>query len=310
MIKIIFVLFNLLLFINCGGKNADNDTIQVVATTGMVGDIVREIGGELVTIEVLMGPGIDPHLYKAKESDVISLSQADLVFYNGLHLEAKMGEVLEKMNLFGIVSIAVSESIPDTNLILIEEGLYDPHVWMDPDLWKYSIWSVTDMLIKQDPEHISNYSAAYSNYLLEIVELDAYAREKLALIAPEQRVLITAHDAFTYFGEAYNFQVEGIQGISTASEASASVIRDLANRIVESGIPAIFVETSVSSKVIEALQEAVQSRGMELSIGGELYSDALGDEQSGADNYIKMFRANVDTIAQALAGGNNASDID
>lgn len=296
----VFMVMAVLTF--CSREEQDGEYLQIVTTTGMIGDIATIIGGEFAEVEVLMGPGIDPHLYKATEKDLLTLSSADIIFYNGLHLEAQMGDVMENMIKVGILTVAVGDRIPETELIEVEGGMHDPHVWMNPNLWKYAVQSVTETYITVDPDHTSNYAAAYTNYMEELTELDTFITDSLALIPEKQRVLISAHDAFSYFGKAYGVQVEGIQGISTMSEASASSIRGLADLIVEAQVPAVFIETSVSSKTIEALKEAVKSRGAEISIGGTLYSDALGDVGSGAETYTGMIRANVETISSALSG--------
>lgn len=277
--------------------------ISIVATTGMVGDIVKNVGGNRVEVTTLMGPGVDPHLYKASEGDVARLDNADIVFYSGLHLEAKLAEVFEKMGDH-ITTVAVAEQIPTDRLIVVGEGAaaYDPHVWFDVELWAMATEEVRDTLMEIDPDHAADYEARAAAYLDQLAELDAYVIAQAETVPEQQRVIITAHDAFGYFAKAYGFEVLGLQGISTAAEAGAGDVQDLADLIVERQIPALFVETSISPRAIRALQEAVASRGFEVEIGGELFSDAMGDAGTPEGTYIGMVRHNIDTIVNALRG--------
>lgn len=277
--------------------------VRVVATTTIVADAVREVGGDRVEIVTLMGPGIDPHLYKASEGDVLRLASADIIFYNGLHLEGKMGHVLARVGE-RVPTVAVAERI-DPSLLRRPpefEGAYDPHVWFDVRLWMIAVEAVRDGLITVDPTHAAVYQANAERYLAELDKLDRWVRQEVAKIPPERRVLITAHDAFGYFARAYGFEVYGLQGVSTAAEAGVADVQALADLIVERRIPAIFVETSVPPRFIEAVQEAVRARGFEVRIGGQLHSDALGDPGTLAGTYVGMVRSNVETIVQALAG--------
>jgi manganese/zinc/iron transport system substrate-binding protein len=277
--------------------------IRVVATVGMITDAVQNVGGDRVEVNGLMGPGIDPHSYKASEGDVIDLAGADLVFYNGLHLEAKMAEVFEKMG-GRIQTVAVTHSIPEDRLLSPPEfeGQPDPHVWFDVVLWQCTVEAVRDALIDIDPTHADVYRANADAYLVELDQLQAYVQAQISRVAPEQRVLITAHDAFNYFGQAYGFEVRGLQGISTATEAGIGDVKGLADFITERRIPAIFVESSVPVRNIEALREAVRARGFDVRIGGELFSDAMGDWGTVEGTYVGMVRHNVDTIVSALLG--------
>ncbi|MGH2534433.1 MAG: metal ABC transporter solute-binding protein, Zn/Mn family [Thermomicrobiales bacterium] len=291
----------------CGpvGSDTDDDlserTINAVATIGMVGDIVQVVGGDRVEVTTLMGPGIDPHLYKASEGDVSTLDEADVIFYNGLHLEAGLGDVLEEMGE-RTTTAAVAEVVPEDLLLAPPEfeGAFDPHVWFDVSLWKLAVEAVRDTLSDLDGEHAGDYETRAAEYLVELDALDAYVEEQAARVPEDRRVLITAHDAFNYFGNAYGFEVRGLQGISTASEAGAADVQDLAEFIAQREIPAIFVESSVSPRTIEALQEAVRSRGFDVQIGGSLYSDAMGDPGTEAGAYLGMVRSNIDTIVGAL----------
>lgn len=277
--------------------------IRVVTTTGMVSDVVRNVGGERVDVRALMGPGIDPHQYKASEGDVLRLGTADIVFYSGLHLEAKVGDVLERMG-DRIRTKAITDDI-DRGLLLKPddyEGQYDPHVWFDVSLWSWTVDTVRDALIELDPGSANLYRANAERYRSELDDLHRYALEQAARIPEEQRVLVTAHDAFSYFGRAYGFEVRGLQGISTAAEAGASDVRGLADFLAERQIRAIFVESSVPVRNVEAVQAAVRSRGWDIAIGGELFSDAMGTEGTPEGTYIGMVRHNIDTITKALLG--------
>jgi manganese/zinc/iron transport system substrate-binding protein len=283
------------------GGDLSERQIHVVTTIGMITDIVENIGQERVSVTGLMGPGVDPHLYKASEGDVSSLSEADVIFFNGLHLEAKMGEVLEQMG-GRIKTVAVTSNI-DESLLLSPpefEGAHDPHVWFDVALWMEAVGTIRNTLTEVDPSSADLYRANAEAYLGKLEELRAYVQEQTTRVPEQQRVLITAHDAFNYFGRAYGFEVRGLQGISTATEAGTGDVQDLAGFIAEKQIPAIFVESSVPVRNIEAVQAAVQAKGFQVSIGGELFSDAMGDWGTEEGTYIGMVRHNVDTIVSAL----------
>ncbi len=299
----------LFLLAGCGpvtattARSLEGKTIRVVATTGMVADAVAHVGGERVAVEGLMGPGIDPHLYKASEGDLRRLERADVIFYSGLHLEAKLGDVLEKIG-DSRATRAVAEAIPPVRLFSPAEfkGQHDPHVWFDVELWSYAVADVRDALVELDPGSAALYRANAAAYLDELDELDRYVAAQARRVPAARRVVITAHDAFNYFGAAYGFQVRGLQGISTASEAGAGDVQGLARFIAERRIPAIFVESSVSSRTIDAVREAVRARGFDVEIGGSLYSDAMGDEGTPEGSYVGMVRHNVDTIVAGLLG--------
>jgi manganese/zinc/iron transport system substrate-binding protein len=281
--------------------SASGEVLQVVATTGQVGDLARSIGGDRVEVSVLMGPGIDPHLYKASAGDVERLRRADLIVYNGLHLEARMGDVLARMQK---PTVAVAEAIPDSLLLSPDgyEGAHDPHVWFDLELWQIAAAAVQSALVGLDPDHATGYATRGAQYIAQLTKLHLYARTNFASIPADQRVLITAHDAFNYLGRAYGLQVRGLQGISTATEAGTGDVQDLAAFIAERRIPAIFVETSVSPRAIEAVQAAVRARGFDVVVGGEIYSDALGDPGTPAGTFLGMVRHNIETITDALGG--------
>lgn len=294
-----------LLLAGCGGELGarEDGRLRVVATTGMIADVAREVGGERVEVTALMGPGVDPHLYKASEGDVRRLFRADLIFYNGLHLEAKMAEVLEHMG-GRTRTVAVTDGIDRARLLAPPEfaGAYDPHVWFDVRMWMVATEAIAAALEERDGANAAEYRARAGRYLDELARLDAYVREQAARVPESQRVLVTAHDAFNYFGRAYGYRVRGLQGISTASEAGTGDVQALADFIVERRLRAIFVESSIPQRTIEAVQAAVRARGYEVAIGGQLYSDALGDPRTAAGRYTGMVRHNIDTIVSALLG--------
>ncbi len=279
-----------------------NRNIRVVATVGMITDIVQQVGGDRAEVEGLMGPGVDPHLYKASESDVSKLQQADIIFYNGLHLEAGLSGVLERMNDLGNTAVAVTDGI-DRSVLLAPpdfEGAYDPHIWFDVTLWMQAVENVRDTLSALDPGSADLYQANAAAYLQELEALHTYVQEQAATVPEEQRVLITAHDAFNYFGRAYGFEVRGLQGISTETEASTADVQDLADFIAERQIQAIFIESSIPVRNVEAVQSAVQAQGHNVQIGGELFSDAMGEPGTIEGTYIGMVRHNIDTIVGAM----------
>ena len=276
---------------------------RVVTTIGMVTDIVKNVGGAHVEVIGLMGPGVDPHLYKASAGDVQKLDSASLIFYNGLHLESKMGDILAKMS-GDTKTVAVTDTV-DRNLLLTPpefEGQYDPHLWFDVTLWMKAVGTVRDVLSEFDPDNALAYWSNAQRYFAKLAELHEYVKTQAARVPSEQRVLVTAHDAFNYFGKAYGFEVRGLQGISTATEAGIADVQELATFIAERRIPAIFVESSVSTRSLEAVKAAVKSKGFNVEIGGELFSDAMGNQGTPEGTYIGMVRHNIDTIVNALIG--------
>ncbi|MEM8558358.1 MAG: zinc ABC transporter substrate-binding protein [Bacteroidota bacterium] len=277
--------------------------LRIVATTSMLADLAREVGGEHVTVTGLMGPGIDPHLYRPTEGNVQTMIEADLVLLNGLDLEGRMGEVVQQLDRLGIPAIAIAEaSIPVERLLTAEgyAGTFDPHVWMDVTRWQDVATAVGATLAEVDPTHAESYTASATAYGDALGPLDAYVRDQIATIPEDQRILITAHDAFGYFSDAYGIAVRGLQGLSTDAEAGTADVQQLAEFVTERRIPAMFVESSISPRNIEAVQAAVRSRGFDVAVGGTLYSDALGPDGSGADTYVGMIRHNVDTMVEAL----------
>ena len=307
---LIIILFTSFLLVACKTSTSQSNvplgerTINVVTTTGMIADIVKNVGGDRVEVQALMGPGVDPHLYKASEGDVIRLQEADVIFYNGLHLEAKMGEVLEKLNDFGVSTVAVTDKVDRSLLESPPQfaGNYDPHVWFDVTMWMKAVEQVQESLIEMDPAHASVYAANADAYLKELEDLHHYVLDQAGTVPADQRVLITAHDAFNYFGRAYGFDVRGLQGISTEAQAGTADVQELAKFIVENEIPAIFVESSVPQRNVEAVQAAVRAQGFEVEIGGSLFSDAMGTEGTPEGTYVGMVKHNIDTIVKALSG--------
>ncbi|WP_369284064.1 metal ABC transporter solute-binding protein, Zn/Mn family [Oscillibacter sp. GMB15532] len=296
-----------ILLAGCASPTGNTDPTQdnqlnIVATTTMLADLSSVIGGERVTVDGLMGPGIDPHLYQASAGDVSLMQKADVVVYNGLHLEGKMGEIFENLSRQGSAVICIEEGLDESKLLAWEtdSSVHDPHIWFDVSLWEAAAKTVAEGLSQADPDGKSDYDANLDAYLKELEETDTYIQTRAAELPEGQRVLVTAHDAFQYFGKAYGFEVRGLQGISTDAEAGTADVSDLANFIVERQIKAIFVESSVPPKTIEALQAAVKAKGFDVAIGGELYSDSLGDADSGAGTYTLTVKANIDTIVDAL----------
>lgn len=278
--------------------------LSIVTTTGMIADAARIVAGDAADVRALMGPGVDPHAYRQTRSDIVATAQADLVLWNGLYLEAQMEDFLR--DLAGTTTVvAVAESIPAERLQGSEDYAerFDPHVWMDPALWSEVVVSTRDALISVAPDDAAMFTANADAYLQELDTLDAYTRTALSEVPGPSRVLLTAHDAFGYFGAAYGFEVIGIQGISTESEAGLQRMSELVDVIVERDIRAIFVETSVSDRNIRALIEGAAAQGHDVVIGGELFSDAMGPDGTYRGTYLGMIDHNTTTIAAALGTG-------
>ncbi|MBV7394237.1 metal ABC transporter solute-binding protein, Zn/Mn family [Mameliella sediminis] len=277
--------------------------LTVVATTGMIADAARQVGGDLVTVKALMGPGVDPHSYRQTRSDIVAMARADVVLWHGLYLEAQMEEFLHELEDKGTVT-AVAEGVPRDLLLAHDDydDKFDPHVWMVPDLWQHVVATVRDALSAARPDAADVFAANAEAHLAELAELSTYAKGILASVPDESRVLVTAHDAFNYFGQAYGFDVMGIQGISTESEAGLRRIADLVDLLVDRNISAVFVESSVSDRNIRALIEGAAAKGHKVAIGGELYSDAMGEPGTYTGTYVGMIDHNATTIAHALGG--------
>lgn len=286
-------------------RASDRQTrLTVVTTIAQITDLVRTVAGDRATVIGLMGEGVDPHLYQPTRSDIASLLRADIVFYNGLHLEGKMTEVFDRLKRAEKPVHAVVERIAQEDLLSPEdfEGAHDPHVWMNPQLWISTVEFVCDELSAIDPEGRSVFRENTARYVEQLRELDAYARQVLETVPEQSRVLVTAHDAFNYFGEHYGFDVLGIQGISTESEAGVRHITRLVDTLVSRRVSAVFIETTVADRNINALIAGAGSKGHAVTIGGELFSDAMGKPGSYEGTYIGMIDHNVTTITRALGG--------
>ncbi|BAO75695.1 metal ABC transporter solute-binding protein, Zn/Mn family [Winogradskyella sp. PG-2] len=300
--KIFFLICLVQSFTNCKNEPKDDGKLNIVTTTTMITDLVKNIGGDAVNVQGVMGSGVDPHLYKASEGDVSKLVDADIIFYNGLHLEGKLIEVFEKMGSATKTPIALADELDKSTLIGSDyfASNYDPHVWFDISYFGIFAEKVAKVLAEQDPKNAEIYAKNMTAYLLELKALNDNINAKIAELALENRILVTAHDAFNYFGKAYNFEVVGLQGLSTATEAGVKDVQKLSAFIIEKQIKAVFVESSVPKRTIEALQAAVKSKGHNVEIGGTLYSDALGTKGTIEGTYIGMFEYNVNTIVGAL----------
>lgn len=295
-----------MLFISGCGNSAKTSKqhkgkIQITTTIGMIKDIVNEVGGEHVTVVGLMKSGVDPHLYKASQGDIQKLEEANIIFYNGLHLEGKMIDIFEKMAKKK-TTIAVSKDITEDQLRGWDDGTegHDPHIWFNVKHWITATKTVRDELIKYDPDHKEDYQTNGDAYIKKLEELDQYAEDKIASIPEQTRVLVTAHDAFGYFGDRYGIEVMGLQGISTASEYGSKDVSELRDFLVANKIKAVFMESSVPKKAINAVVEGAKKKGHNVKIGGELFSDAMGEEGTPEGTYIGMVRHNVTTIVDAL----------
>ena len=294
-----------LLFITmaCTQKNkTPNAALKVVTTTSQLTDLVSIIGGNVIELEGLMGAGVDPHLYKASEGDVATFFNADIIFYNGLHLEGKLEDIFEKMKRQGKKTIAVSNAIDKKELLASKDfaSNYDPHFWFSIKAWEKAAQYISKELELTDPKNAEIYKKNTENYLKQLTELAAYNHKKIATIPIEKRILVTAHDAFAYFGKDYNFKVVSLQGLSTATEAGVQDVQRIAAVIMKHNVKAIFIESSVPVRTVKALQEAVKAKNHQVVIGGTLYSDALGNPNTAEGTYIGMYQYNVNTISNAL----------
>lgn len=301
-LNILYTLFFALILPACQPQvNDSKGTLQIVTTTGMIYDLVANIGKDKINVQALMGPGVDPHLYKATQGDLKKLRDADLILYNGLHLEGKMGEVFE--NLARIKSVfAITDNMTDSLFRESETyaGTFDPHIWFDVSLWRIAVQNTSKMIISKDSINKEFYVKNTQQYLTRLDSLDSAVKFAIQEIPINQRLLITAHDAFGYFGDAYDIEVKGLQGISTLSEPGLKDIAELVNTIVDKKIKAVFVETSVSEKAINAVVQGCKENGHEVVIGGSLYSDAMGPWGEFEGTYIGMVHSNVQTIVNAL----------
>ncbi len=300
--KILLVLLVTILLASCqSNEKPANGKLNIVTTTGMLHDAVVNIVGDQIDVQSIMGPGVDPHLYKATQGDLSKLNQADLIIYNGLYLEGKMGQILEKLGRKKNV-LAAAEKLPDSDLISTTEfgSSYDPHVWFDVSIWSKVISIISDEIQRFDPENAALYQQNTKQYLATLKTLHDEVIERIHEIPNNQRVLITAHDAFGYFGRAYNIEVRGLQGLSTATDFGLRDIAEITDLIIERDINAIFVETSVSDKAIKAVLNGANEKGHEVVIGGYLYSDAMGEFGTSEGTYLGMVKKNVEVIVEGL----------
>ena len=289
------------LFVGAGVAHAK--PLNVVATTSMIADAARQVAGDRAEVTALMGPGVDPHSYRQTRSDIAALARADLVLWHGLYLEAQLEEFFLDLGKRRNV-VAVGEAVAREKLLSHAdyEGRFDPHVWMDPKLWETVVYAVRDALIKTDPDGEATYNANADAHVAEIEKLVDYMTSVTATVPKQSRVLLTAHDAFSYFGRGYDFDVLGIQGISTESEAGLRRVEELVDTIVERKISAVFVESSVPERNVRALIEGASARGQDVTIGGTLYSDAMGEPGTYEGTYIGMIDHNATLITRALGG--------
>lgn len=292
----------------CGMKTEDSDSvsaaegkIQVVTTIAQIAEPMSVIGGDKVEVISLMGPGVDPHLYNATQGDIKKLQDSDIVLFSGLHLEGNMGEIFEQISKTK-PAVAIAEAIPEAELLHDETGAVDPHVWFDLKLWKQALERATQELITHTPEHADYFNANKDQYFEQLDDVHKESAEKMASIPADKRVLVTAHDAFGYFGRAYEMKVVGLQGLSTEDEIGISDIDTTIQLLLEHQIPAVFVESSINKNSINAVIEGASAKGLQVKLGGELYSDAMGEAGTTEGTYIGMYRHNIETIYHALTG--------
>lgn len=304
----VLLIFSLLLTAGCGNSSTTAATttkkLRIVTTTGMVTDMVRHVVGDHADVTGLIGAGVDPHLFKATRHDVKLLQEANVVFYSGLLLEGRMQDALELVNRAGRPVIAVTSKLEKSYLRSPPEfeGHFDPHVWMDVAAWSRCLDVVVETMSTVDPTHAEDYRQNGQKYQAELEKLDKYVREAVQSIPESRRVLVTAHDAFGYFGRAYGMDVQSVQGVTTESEAGVHDVNRLVDFLVERKLPAIFVESSVNEKNIRAVIEGTDARGVKVLVGAELFSDAMGAEGTYEGTYIGMLDHNATSIARALGG--------
>lgn len=293
----------LLMVTSCSNETIKtSDKLRVVTTTTILADMVENLAGNKLEIKNLMGVGVDPHLYQASAGDLVSMQNADIVIYHGIHLEGKMGDIFSSLSNQGKKVISAGDGIDPSLLLEWEEdsSVYDPHVWFDISLWKKATQQVAKGLIEADPENKDFYEANLESYLSSLNDLEDYTFARLKELSPSQRVLVTAHDAFSYFARAYGFEVESLQGISTDSEAGTADIRLLADTIQKKGVKVVFLESSIPPRSMQALQASLASRNWFVEIGNELYSDSIGNKGTIGGSYIGAFKYNLDSIIDSL----------
>ena len=277
--------------------------LNVVATIGMIADVAQEVGGECVNVEAMMGPGVDPHLYQASASDVATLRNAEQIFYSGYSLEGQLGDVLERFSE-RTPTLAVAPASIDPASLITSQDVYgiDPHLWMDVSLWAQTLPTLNAALSEARPDCAATFDANTERYQTQLLALHEWVTDSIASIPDEQRILVTAHDAFGYFGRAYDIDVEGIQGISTETETGIADIRNMTDIVVDRAVPALFIESTINPRTVQAVIDAAQQRGQVVEIGGELYSDAMGDPDTVDGTYMGMIYRNTQHIVEALGG--------
>ncbi|MGM8211199.1 metal ABC transporter solute-binding protein, Zn/Mn family [Virgibacillus sp. W0430] len=304
-VGVLFIFSTLLVLAACNkseetSEGSGDDKISIITTISQIGEPLSVIGGDRVEVNSLMGPSVDPHLYNATHGDIEKIDKADIAFYNGLYLEANMVDIFNEMEKSKPV-LAIGETIAEEDLLEDEEGAIDPHIWFDIDLWQQALDAAVEELKAYAPSDAAYFEENKQAYFSEMEQLKADA-EKLANIPEEQRVLVTAHDAFGYFGRMHDIEVVGLQGLSTEAEIGVSDIQETINIIKEYKVPAVFMESSINEKSINAVLEGAKNEGINLALGGELYSDAMGEAGTAEGTYLGMYRHNVDTIFKALSG--------
>lgn len=294
----LFILFiSSILFSSCQEEKKDNVRPSILVTTGMLSDLVENIVGEHIDVNTLMNSGVDPHLYKASLNDLKGIISADILIYNGLHLEGKLSKVLDKQKYIK-PTIGLGDYLE--NPIELDKGVYDPHIWFDVQNWIKLSDITLDTLQRLFPEYKEDFYTNHQGYKQKLIELDSWIRNEINKLPQNRRIMVTAHDAFNYFGRSYGITVRGLQGISTLTEFGLRDVTNLADYIVINQIPSVFIETSVSSKSINAVVSGVEKRGHHLKIGGSLYSDSMGEKGTEEGTYIGMFKHNVRTLVKAL----------
>jgi manganese/zinc/iron transport system substrate-binding protein len=282
-------------------NNTSGDKINIVTTIAQIAEPLSVIGGDKVEVESLMGPGVDPHLYNATPGDIEKLESSDVIFYSGLHLEANMVKVFDEIGKSKPV-LAIGEAAAKDKLLKDGGGAIDPHIWFDLDLWQQAIGAATEELKKMSKDNADYFEANKVKYFAELEQLKKESKEKMALIPQEKRVLVTAHDAFGYFGRMQDIQVIGLQGLSTEDEIGLTDIDNTIKILVKHQVPAVFIESSINPASINAVIEGAKKAGLDVKLGGSLFSDAMGDSGTSEGTYIGMYRHNVDTIYKALSG--------
>lgn len=297
---VVILSLSFLLF-GCSAETEGEKEGIVVATTGQIADAIKEISGDHLQVSALMGPGVDPHLYKATQSDLSKLDKAEVIFYNGLHLEGQMLDIFEQMAKDKTV-LAVGETLDEKQLLTSDTDamLHDPHIWFDIELWKGVVKAISTQLQEEYPEFKADFQTNEAAYLKKLDDLQSYAEKRVNETPQQQRILVTAHDAFNYFGRSQGFEVRGLQGLSTDSEYGVKDVQEMVDFLVENKIKALFIESSVSDKAMKAVIEGAKEKGHDIVIGGELFSDAMGAEGTTEGTYIGMYQHNIDTIVDAL----------